>query len=82
MPRQHELRSPRKSARQQAPAGRRSLDYNNTEEGDMKPLAWLGVSGLLAPLLALLLNGCAPMAQTTEAQPAAAAAAIPRITIV
>lgn len=48
----------------------------------MKPLAWLGVSGLLAPLLALLLNGCAPMAQTTEAQPAAAAAAIPRITIV
>ena len=40
----------------------------------MKPLTWLGVSGLLAPLLALLLNGCAPMAQTTEAQPTAAAA--------
>ena len=46
----------------------------------MKPLTWLGVSGLLAPLLALLLDGCAPMAQTTEAQPTAAAAK-PRITI-
>ena len=40
----------------------------------MKPLTWLGVSGLIAPLLALLLDGCAPMAQTTEAQPTAAAA--------
>jgi 7,8-dihydropterin-6-yl-methyl-4-(beta-D-ribofuranosyl)aminobenzene 5'-phosphate synthase len=40
----------------------------------MKPLTWLGVLGFLAPLLALLLNGCAPMAQTTEVQPTAAAA--------
>lgn len=46
----------------------------------MKSLTWLGVSGLLAPLLALLLNGCAPMAQTTEAQ-STTVAAKNRITI-
>jgi 7,8-dihydropterin-6-yl-methyl-4-(beta-D-ribofuranosyl)aminobenzene 5'-phosphate synthase len=47
----------------------------------MKHLSWVGLAGTLAALMTLLSNGCAPMAQTTEAQPTAAAAAKPRITI-
>jgi hypothetical protein len=38
----------------------------------MKHLSWVALAGTLAVLLALLSNGCAPMAQTTEAQPTAA----------
>ena len=41
----------------------------------------LRLSGVLAPLLALLLNGCAPVAQTGTTQPSAAAPSKNRITI-